>query len=110
MFFVLLFGQGVFFFWLFRRGRDFLLLFGRGGCFFCLLGGWSFFFLLFGPGTGVHSLTGLPGSSLSDQQQKRPNRKTNKKKTHTHTRSPTARCAIPSRIQGMPKSEGHAIW
>ena len=29
---------------------------GKGG------GGWCFF-LLFGRGTGVHSLTGLPGSS-----------------------------------------------
>ena len=35
----------------------FFLLFGPGAC--C-------FFLLFGRGTGVHSLTRLPGSSLSD--------------------------------------------
>ena len=35
-------------------------------------------FLLFGRGTGVHSLTGLPGSSSSDLQQERPN---SKKKT-----------------------------
>ena len=55
----------------------FVLLFGRWACsFFCCLGGDVFFFLLFGPGafffllfgrgTGVHSLTRLPGSSLND--------------------------------------------
>ena len=37
------------------------LLFGRAAC----------FFLLFGRGTGVHSLTGLPGSSLSDPTTKK---------------------------------------
>ena len=53
------------------------------GCrvFFCCLGGWRFlfFFLLFGRGTGVHSLTGLPGLSVRDpttkktKQQKKQN-------------------------------------
>ena len=51
-------GWGVFFFLLFGRGRVLFLLFGPGACFF--------FFLLFRRGTGVHSLTRLPGSSLSD--------------------------------------------
>ena len=46
MFFFCCLGGGVFFF----------LLSGPGAC----------FFLLFGRGTGVHSLTRLPGSSLSD--------------------------------------------
>ena len=47
MFYFCCLGGGVFFF----------LLFGPGACSFCLL---------FGRGTGVHSLTRLPGSSLSD--------------------------------------------
>ena len=67
------------------------LLFGRVSCFlFCCLGGGFFFavwagvrvyfvccfggglvFLLFGRGTGVHSLTGLPGSSSSDPTTKK---------------------------------------
>ena len=50
----------------------FFLLFGPGGLFFCLLlGRVAFLFLLFGRGTGVHSLTGLPGSSLSDPTTKK---------------------------------------
>ena len=54
---------------------------GGGVFFFCCLGGVVFFFavwaggviffLLFGRGTGVHSLTGLPGSSLSDPTTKK---------------------------------------
>ena len=35
-------------------GGVFVFLFGQGAC----------FLLLFGRGTGVHSLTGMPGSSL----------------------------------------------
>ena len=66
----------VFVFLLFRRVVVFMfLLFGRGasvffavwaaGVFiFCCLGGGVFHFLLIGRATGVHSLTGLPGSSL----------------------------------------------
>ena len=51
---------------------------GGGACFvFLLFGRVSFFFLLFGRGTGVHSLTGLPGSSLSDPTTKKPNSKKN---------------------------------
>ena len=62
-----------------RVGRFFFCCLGGGRGFFCCLGGGVFFFLLFGPeacfffffllfgrGTGVHSLTRLPGSSLSD--------------------------------------------
>ena len=63
-------GGGVFFFLLFGRGRVFFLLFGPGAC---------FFFLLFGRGTGVHSLTRLPGSSLSDPTTKETEQQ--KKKT-----------------------------
>ena len=54
-----------FFFLLFGRGRVLFLLFERGRVFFCCLGRGRVF-LLFGRGTGVHSLTRLPGSSLSD--------------------------------------------
>ena len=57
---------GVFFFLLFGRGRVLFLLFGRGRVLFLLFGPGACFFLLFGRGTGVHSLTRLPGSSLSD--------------------------------------------
>ena len=55
-FFALLVGRGTFF-----------LAVWAGSCFpfFCCLGGCRFF-LLFGRGTGIHSLTGLPGSSLRD--------------------------------------------
>ena len=94
----LLFGRvGVSFFLLFGRGACFFfLLFGPGACvffvfavwaggvvvFFCCLGrgrvivfavwaGGRAFFLLFGRGTGVHSLTGLPGLSSSDPTTKK---------------------------------------
>ena len=84
VFFFLLFGRGVVIF--------FFLLFGRGACsFFCCLGGgrvlffavWAggvFLFLLFGRGMGVHSLTGLPGSSSSDPTTKKTKQPKNKKK------------------------------
>ena len=55
---------------LFGRRRVFFCCLGGGVCFFCCLGGVRFLFLLFGRGTGVHSLTGLPGSSLSDNNKK----------------------------------------
>ena len=50
------------------------------GCvfFFAVWAGGVFFSLLFGRGTGVHSLTGLPGSSLSDlitKKTKQPKKK-----------------------------------
>ena len=80
---------GVFFFFCLGRWRFFFFFFAvwAGTCsFFCCLGRRRFFFavwaracffffavwaggvffLLFGRGTGVHSLTRLPGSSLSD--------------------------------------------
>ena len=62
-----------------------------GVLFFCCLGGgrvyffdvWAgdvlLFFLLFGRGTGVHSLTGLPGSSLSDPTTKKTKQQKKKK-------------------------------
>ena len=78
VFIFLLFGRGacfffavwagaVFFFLLFGRGRVLFFAVWAGACsFFLLFGPGACFFLLFGRGTGVHSLTRLPGSSLSD--------------------------------------------
>ena len=88
VFFVFLFGRvGVFIFCCLGGGRVLFFAVWAGGMFlFCCLGGGVFFvcclgggmflfllfgpgacfFLLFGRGTGVHSLTRLPGSSLSD--------------------------------------------
>ena len=64
-------GGGRDLFLVFGRGRVNFLRFGRGACFcFCCLGGGRVF-LLFGRRTGVHSLTGLPGSSLSDPTTKK---------------------------------------
>ena len=61
-FFVCCLGRGVIFFAVWAGG---------GSCFrFCCLGGWIFF-LLFGRGTGVHSLTGPPGSSFRDPTTKK---------------------------------------
>ena len=89
-------GGRVLFFAVWAGACSFFLLCERGACsFFCCLGGCVFFFcclgggvfflllfgrvrvffLLFGRGTGVHSLTRLPGSSLSDPTQKRSNSK-----------------------------------
>ena len=94
----LLFGRGACFifcclggsfFLLFGRVRVHFLLFGRLSCFLFAVwaGGGRAFFLLFGWGTGVHSLTGLPGSSSSDpttkktKQQKKKNTGSIKKYT-----------------------------
>ena len=96
MFIFLLFGRGACFFFAVWAGGVFLfLLFGRGrvlffaawagGVFFFLLfGPGAFFFLLFGRGTGVHSLTRLPGSSLSDPTTK----ETEQQKKNTGSHSP----------------------
>ena len=48
-------------------GRVICFAVWAGACVSVLLfgPGWSCFFLLFGRGAGVHSLTGLPGSSLT---------------------------------------------
>ena len=58
-------GGGVFIFLLFGRGggRICFCCLGGGVVFFLLFGRGSCFVVLFGRGTGVHSLTGLPGSS-----------------------------------------------
>ena len=64
----------VFFFAVWAGCVFFFLLFGRGACSFFAVWAVAFFlfgpgacyFLLFGRGMGVHSLTRLPGSSLSD--------------------------------------------
>ena len=76
----LLFGRGACFFFAVWAGRVLFLLFGRGRVlFFAVWAGGVFCFLLFGRGTGVHSLTRLPGSSLSDPTTK----ETEKQKTKT---------------------------
>ena len=92
-------GGRVFFFAVWAGSVFFFLLFGRGACsffavwaggvfFFCCLGGGRVFFCLgrervflfaVWAGTGVHSLTGLPGSSSSDPTTKKA--KQQKKKT-----------------------------
>ena len=78
----LLFGPGgacYFFCFLAVGSCLFFLLFGPGACYsFCCLGGRRVFCLLFGRGTGVHSLTGLPGLSSSDPTTK----KTKQEKKH----------------------------
>ena len=82
-FFCCLGGGVVFLFLLLGRGRVFVLLFGRGRVlFFAVWAGGVFLFLLFGRGTGVHSLTRLPGSSLSDPTTKETEQKKKKKKKH----------------------------
>ena len=95
-----------------RVGLFIFLLFGRWACFcFCCLGECVFFlfccclggvrfyvfavwvggfFWLFGRGTGVHSLTGLPGSSSSDSTTK----KTKQQKKKKNTGSPQPACPI----------------
>ena len=60
----------VFFFFFF-----FVFLFGRGGRGFFFFS----FFLIFGRGMGVHSLTGLPGSSSSDPTTKKTKQQKQKK-------------------------------
>ena len=97
VFFFLLFGRGSCFFFAVWAGGVFFLLFGQGGVFFfllfgrrcvffCCLGRGRVLFLLFGRVTGVHSLTGLPGSSLSDPTTK----KTKQQKKNTGSQ----RCII----------------
>ena len=66
-----LFGRGLFFCCLGRVDMVFLAVWAAGVLFFCCWGGWLFLFLLSGRGTGVHSLTGLPGSSLRDPATKK---------------------------------------
>ena len=74
-----------------RWACSFLAVWAGGRVFFfCCLGGvrvlifavWAgaCFFLLFGRGTGVHSLTGLPGSSSSDPTTKKTKQKKEEKK------------------------------
>ena len=103
--FVLLFGPGVVFFFAVWAGGVFFffLLFGPGGVFFLLWAeacfffavwaGGVFFLLLFGRVTGVHSLTGLPGSSLRDPTTK----KTKQQKKNTGS------------LHSVPKREQHEI-
>ena len=80
----------VFFFAVWAAGRVFVFaVWARAWlCFCCLGGGRVFFpfwagscvlFLLFGRGTGVHSLTGLPGSSSSDPTTKKTKQQKQKK-------------------------------
>ena len=72
VFICLLCGRGRACFFAVWAARLVFLLFGRGGGGEVGGGGVRvFFFLLFGRGTGVHSLAGLPGSSLSDPTTKK---------------------------------------
>ena len=87
---------GVFFFAVWAGIVFFFCCLGGGACSFCAVwaGGaffflavWAgsvFFFLLSGRGTGVHSLSGLPSSSLSNPTTK----KTNHKKKHGFRKAP----------------------
>ena len=65
-FFFAVWAWGVFLFLLFGLGRVLFLLFRRGRVLFVAIWAGGVFFLLFVQGTGVHSLTRLPGLSLSD--------------------------------------------
>ena len=79
MLFVLLFGPGASFFfvavWEGGEGGGVVFfvfaVWAGGDFFFAVWAGGVFFFLLSGRGSGVHSLTGLPGSSLSDPTTKK---------------------------------------
>ena len=82
LFFFAVWAGSVLIFWLSVRVAVCFLLFGRGRVrFFCCLGEgrvylfavWAggIFFLLLGQGTGVHSLTSLPISSLRDPTTKK---------------------------------------
>ena len=93
---VLMFGRGrgggcrvfVFAVWAWGgRGRVYdFAVWGEGGRCFCCFGGGAFFwlfgretlfvFLLLGRGTGVHSLTGLPGLALMDYSTKQQKQNT----------------------------------
>ena len=73
VFFVCCLGGGVFFFAVWAGG---VLIF------FAAWPGGVGFFLLFGRGTGVHSLTSLPGSSSSDPATKKTKQQKKKKKKH----------------------------
>ena len=67
-------------FLLFGRAAEgtFLVLFGRGACCFWFAGpGRGRVLLLFGRGTGLHSITGLPGLCLGGPTIKKNNSKTN---------------------------------
>ena len=85
VFFFVVWAGGVFLCLLFGRGRVLFFAVWAGSCsFFCCLGWERVFFLLFGRGTGVHSLTRLPGSSLSDPTTK----ETEQQKKNTGSPSP----------------------
>ena len=111
---------------MFGPGGVFLfLLFGRGACFFCCLDGGVFIFgllfvwggggaclfflfcfcclgifvcfvLLFGRGTGIHSLTGLHGSSLRDPPTKKTKQQNKKQKHGFHLHGVEGLNCLPS--------------
>ena len=87
-------GGGVFFFCCLGGGVFFVLLFGPGAC----------FFLLFGRRTGVHSLTRLPGSPLSDPTTKETEQQ--KKNTGSNPRpKPSINPNLPLTSSKPPKPE-----
>ena len=93
-------GGAFFFFFAVWAGACSFFAVWAGACFFfCCLGLGRVFFLLFGRGTGVHSLTRLPGSSLSDPT-------TKETEQQKKTRVPIPRLAVRNRTSRM----GHASW
>ena len=60
------------------------------------------FLLLFGRGTGVHSLTGLPGSAL-----KGPTTKTTKQQQNTHTHTRVASRTFLTENHGSKRGKNH---
>ena len=78
IFYFLLFGLGACFICCCLGGRVFhFLLFGRGACFSLPFGRGRVCFFAVWAGTGVHSLTGLPGWASKGLTTKRPNSKSN---------------------------------
>ena len=87
LFFAVWAGGVLFFFAVWAGACSFCCCLGGGVFFFfAVWAGGVFFFLLFGRETGAHSLTRLPGSSLSDPTTKETERQ--KKKTRVPTLNP----------------------
>ena len=72
--------------------------------FFAVWAGGVFFFLLFGRGTGVHSLTRLPGSSLSDPTTKETEQQKKKRVPRGSARS------YKKKMFSIAKIKSHAGW
>ena len=77
-----------------------LLLFGRVFIFFAVWAGGALTFLLFGWGTGIHSLTSLPGSSLRGPTTK----KMRVPQFHFFVRNMGAKCHAPSKVPSVTQA------